>query len=164
TMRGDLGDRPEPSKDYRELCEFLPWGYLVLDDSARIRELNPAALKLLGAPWREALGSLLQGYLANGSVDSLLNALDKSRSGIVSEEVRLELVARDGRIRHIKLHARWCGSAIEPGYRVAMLDTTEIRRANLALTRAADEMRDLYENAPCGYHSLDPNPTLVPIH
>jgi PAS domain S-box-containing protein len=33
-----------------------------------------------------------------------------------------------------------------------------------ALTRAADEVRDLYDNAPCGYHSVDPEGTLIAVN
>jgi PAS domain S-box-containing protein len=32
------------------------------------------------------------------------------------------------------------------------------------LTRAAEEVRDLYDNAPCGYHSVDPDGTVVAIN
>lgn len=39
-----------------------------------------------------------------------------------------------------------------------------VRRAKLALRRVADEMRDLYQNAPCGYHSLDATGTVIQIN
>lgn len=32
------------------------------------------------------------------------------------------------------------------------------------LTRASDAVRDLYDNAPCGYHSVDPDGTLVAVN
>jgi PAS domain S-box-containing protein len=47
----------------------------------------------------------------------------------------------------------------------------EIARLDLAfrgmaaeLTRASDEVRDLYDNAPCGYHSVDPEGTLLAVN
>jgi PAS domain S-box-containing protein len=37
----------------------------------------------------------------------------------------------------------------------------ERRRAAEALQQAAEEIRDLYNNAPCGYHSLDADGTII---
>jgi PAS domain S-box-containing protein len=150
--------------DYRALCDFLPWGYLVLDDSARIEEANPAAARLLGASPESLRGSSLQGWLSDDGVGTLLDALAGSRTGEVSAESEITLAGRDGRTRHVKLHAQGVAAGERTRYRVAMLDVTEIRRANLALRRAADEQRDLYQNAPCGYHSLDPDGAVVQIN
>ncbi|WP_310057740.1 sensor domain-containing diguanylate cyclase [Lysobacter niastensis] len=41
---------------------------------------------------------------------------------------------------------------------------TKARRAKAALREAADEMVDLYEHAPCGYHSLDADGVFVRIN
>jgi PAS domain S-box-containing protein len=43
-------------------------------------------------------------------------------------------------------------------------DITGRRRAEVAARRYADEVRDLYDNAPCGYHSVDENATFVQIN
>ncbi|PYO40140.1 MAG: hypothetical protein DMD33_18725 [Gemmatimonadetes bacterium] len=108
--------QPEENSDrYRELCEFLPWGYLVLEESGHI-------------------------------------------------ESHLELSARDGRIRHVELHAQGFYDFGKPRYRLALLDVTETRSSNLALRLIADEMRDLYQNAPCGYHSLDADAMVIQIN
>ncbi len=39
-----------------------------------------------------------------------------------------------------------------------------ISQERLAMRRSADEMRDLYEHAPCGYHSLDAEGRIVKIN
>jgi len=152
------------SKDYRDLCDFLPWGYLLLDGSGRIEEMNPAAARLLGAPTADLIGSSLQAYLGDDGVGALLDTLAQTRMQGLPAETELELSGRDGRARHVKLHAQSVGVNGTTRYRAAMVDVTEIRRANLALRRAADEMRDLYQNAPCGYHSLDPDGIVVQIN
>ena len=36
-------------------------------------------------------------------------------------------------------------------------DITDLKRAEEALRKSAEEIEDLYERAPCGYHSLDKN-------
>lgn len=43
-------------------------------------------------------------------------------------------------------------------------DITERKQAEQALQKAAEEIRDLYNNAPCGYHSLDKDGTFVRIN
>ena len=43
-------------------------------------------------------------------------------------------------------------------------DITERKQAEEALQRSADEIRDLYNHAPCGYHSLDKDGVFVRIN
>ncbi len=43
-------------------------------------------------------------------------------------------------------------------------DVTEHKQAEEALQRSADEIRDLYNHAPCGYHSLDEDGVFVRIN
>ncbi|MBA4135839.1 MAG: hypothetical protein C0518_00820 [Opitutus sp.] len=51
-----------------------------------------------------------------------------------------------------------------PAVLAAVRDITERKAAAAALQRAADEVRDLYDRAPCGYHSLDPAGTIIEIN
>jgi PAS domain S-box-containing protein len=43
-------------------------------------------------------------------------------------------------------------------------DVTERRLAEDRLRKSADEIHDLYNNAPCGYHSIDPDGTVVRVN
>lgn len=43
-------------------------------------------------------------------------------------------------------------------------DVTERRLAEDRLTKSSDEIHDLYNNAPCGYHSIGPDGTVVRIN
>ena len=43
-------------------------------------------------------------------------------------------------------------------------DITDRKRAEEALRKYADEIGDLYDNAPCGYHSLDENGIFVRVN
>ncbi len=167
-MRGAHTESPAPlpqSADlYRDLCEFLPWGYLVLDETTRIEEINAAAARLLGRSRANLLGASLQTYLSDHYVGALLDTVAQCSGTDVALESQLELSARDGNTRNVKVHVQAFEAEGRTRYRMAMLDVTEIRRANLALRRAADEMRDLYQNAPCGYHSLDREGMVVQIN
>jgi PAS domain S-box-containing protein len=46
---------------------------------------------------------------------------------------------------------------------IARLDRA-FRHMAAELTEAADRVRDLYDHAPCGYHSVDPDGTLVAVN
>ena len=158
-------EAPRRGRDtYRALCEFLPFGYLVLDGTARILEINPAAARLLGRRRADLLGGSLQTYLTDHYAGALLDLLASGRAGGDIRECHLEVNARDGHTRSVDVHVQAVALRGSCRYRMAMLDVTGIRRANLALRHAADEMRDLYENAPCGYHSLDPDGVVVHVN
>ena len=42
--------------------------------------------------------------------------------------------------------------------------TRELEDANQRLTRRAEEIADLYDHAPCGYHSLSPDGTIIAVN
>lgn len=44
------------------------------------------------------------------------------------------------------------------------IDITKRKQAEEALERRAREIRDLYDNAPCGYHALDPDGRIININ
>ena len=52
---------------------------------------------------------------------------------------------------------------LDGGDEIASLDRA-FRAMAAELTRASDAVRDLYDYAPCGYHSVDPDGTLVAIN
>jgi PAS domain S-box-containing protein len=47
---------------------------------------------------------------------------------------------------------------------VVIYDITDLKRAEEAIHKAADEIHDLYNHAPCGYHSLDEDCMYVRIN
>ncbi|HEX6019233.1 MAG TPA: PAS domain-containing protein [Burkholderiaceae bacterium] len=152
---------------YESLCAFLPWGVLVLDDEDRIGEANPAAARLLGAPGDRLRGASLRAYVAEPSVGALLDALAHCRRARTTADVALALSGRDGRQRHVRAHVQaQVQDRVPPAlrYRVALLDVTDARQAHLTLRNLADEMNDLYQNAPCGYHSTDPDGVVLQIN
>jgi PAS domain S-box-containing protein len=164
-MQSNTGLRPPGTgrQLYEELWEFLPWGCVTIGAEGSIEEANTAAARLLGSARRELVGTRLQDCVAPEHRAAYLDALARSR-GAGAAEGEIAVLARGARRRDVKLHVRWFDDAGRPRHRVSLLDVTQARQAHLALKNAADEMRDLYENAPCGYHSLDGRGTVIQMN
>lgn len=72
-------------------------------------------------------------------------------------------VIKSGGSRHVERHHKAIGKVLDvfyyspqPGRLVVnSIDITERAKAEEATRKAAAEIEDLYNNAPCGYHSLD---------
>jgi PAS domain S-box-containing protein len=128
-----------------------------------VEEANTAAARLLGCTRRELVGRRLQDSILGEHLAGYLDALARSRAaGTADSDVAL--ATRAGRTRQVKLHVRWFEQDGRARHRLTLLDVTEAHKAHLVLQSAADEMRDLYENAPCGYHSLDAHGTVIQMN
>ena len=81
-------------------------------------------------------------------------------------EMDLEMVRADGAIRLVT--ARGEVERDTEGHvmfvRGTVQDITERKRAEEALAKSGEEIRDLYNHAPCGYHSLDKDGVFVRIN
>ncbi|MGD0107395.1 MAG: SpoIIE family protein phosphatase [Rhodopila sp.] len=93
-------------------------------------------------------------------------AVRQAREAGVPYELDLVVVAADG--AHHSVMVR--GEAVRDDKGDVVLvrgtthDVTELKQAEEALQRSANEIRDLYDHAPCGYHSLDTKGVIVRIN
>jgi PAS domain S-box-containing protein len=129
-----------------------------------IRDVNAAAETTTGRARAELVGTDFSSYFVEP---------EKARAGY-------QQVFREGFVRDFPLDIRHRqGHTIPVLYNAAVYrdeageivgvvaaarDITERKRAAEALARSADEIRDLYDHAPCGYHSLDANGVFVRIN
>ena len=72
----------------------------------------------------------------------------------------IELVTKDGFTRDILLSAIMESDIITG----TLADITERKWAHDELKRYSEEISDLYDHAPCGYHSLDADGTFMRIN
>lgn len=81
-------------------------------------------------------------------------------------ELELDVVRTDGSQRSVICHGEVEREAEEKVtlVRGTVEDITERKQAEEALKRSAEEIRDLYNHAPCGYHSLDGDGVFVRIN
>ena len=88
---------------------------------------------------------------------------ENQETGFSSE---YRIVKGDGSVRWIRDRGFPIKNDQGVVYRVAGIaeDITDRKAAEEALRKSAREIRDLYNTAPCGYHSLDENGTYVQIN
>lgn len=81
-------------------------------------------------------------------------------------EIEHRLLLPDGRIKYVREHCEtFYDDEGRPLRSVGTVqDITERRAAEEARRKAAEELEDLYNRAPCGYHSLDPNGVFIRIN
>ncbi len=90
-------------------------------------------------------------------------AVKKAIETGASFELDLEMVRTDGAVRSVTARGEVERDADGQVVLVrgTVEDITEHKQAEDALQRSAAEIRDLYNHAPCGYHSLDQNGVFV---
>lgn len=116
--------------------------------------INRAAEKTDKIQSQALLGKSVREIFPGSAESGLLDVLRRVWQSGVSEQFS-DSFYRDGRI------AGWRENQVyklPDGAVVAIYDdVTEHRRAEAALLKSFQEIEDLYQNAPCGYHSLDKN-------
>lgn len=136
---------------------------------AKIRDrkfiwVNQAYESLLGYPSNELIGQSTrifylsdQDYVEAGKV--AFEVLDK---GLVYR-AEVQLVKKDGSLIWFAFHAE----LLEP-YKsdmlIMLIDITHKKEMDLKLLAVSNELEDLYENAPCGYHSIGVDGTFQKIN
>ncbi len=143
---------------------------LTYDMALNVRRANPSFMRAYGFDPVGHNARDLMKHLSGGYLDGRPLALDElpTPRALRGERVSHELyqVTRgDGSLAIIEASARplYVGGSIV-GTVAVWHDITELKRAEDALKKSAQEIEDLYNNAPCGYHSLDRDGTVVRIN
>jgi PAS domain S-box-containing protein len=159
--------------EFEDLFENAPIGYHEVDLEGRLVRVNRTELKMLGYTAAEMLGRQVWTLLEDPEVSR-----EATLAKLAGEERPIQFERRfrckDGTILPLFVQDRVLrdehGSI--RGSRAALQDITELKRVeeeirqlNATLEhRVAErtaELSDLYNNAPCGYHSLDKDGLIV---
>jgi PAS domain S-box-containing protein len=158
---------------FGKLFERIQDAVIVADaKTQRIVLWNPAAARMFGYSASEAAGlrveALVPDQLKEEHRAGIARYAKTGHGPYIDSDVPLELpaVRKDGEHIWVELSL----SPIEPEggegrFALAIIrDITERRRSEEELSSYAAEVADLYNNAPCGYHSLDKEGTFVAIN
>ncbi|HET7833669.1 MAG TPA: diguanylate cyclase [Gallionella sp.] len=161
----------EKERYLREITSALNEGLLVMDKNSLITFANPEACAILGYMEPELLGKAMHEHLHNCRPDdsrllrsecNILRVMRTSANYRSNDEV---FRRKDGVLLPVSVSAApVIGQSGISGVVVAFSDISERKRGELALRRAFEEIENLYNYAPCGYHSLDANGVIVKIN
>ena len=143
--------------------------------SGRVVLWNPAASKVFGYRASEARGMLVEALVPQDLKErhraGIVRYGQTGRGDYVESEEYLELPAikKGGEEIRVELSLNPMdledGEGVDGRYVLAVVrDATRRKRAEEDLRRHAEQVADLYNNAPCGYHSLDAEGTFIAIN
>jgi len=169
-LQTEIGEREraedalrENEERYRSLFNNSIDGILLATPDGDVLEANPEACRILGMTEEEVCG---RGRREIVDVDDRQMAAlleERTRTGKVRGEVMF--VRKDGSRVPCELSSSLFADK-DGNSRACIIfrDISERKRTEEYLVRTSDEIRDLYNNAPCGYHSLDEHGVFVLIN
>ena len=158
-------DLAKSREEYRLLIESMNEGLIIKDRNDRISYINKRFGKMLGYARRDIIGHSLEEFLDEPNRSKWETQIAKrKRGGKTSYE--LELTGRGRRQVWAKISPRpvFDSQGNYDGSFAVVTDISDRVLAEQALRKSANEIEDLYNNAPCGYHSLDKDGVFLRIN
>lgn len=159
---------------YRSLIRKVQTAVVLHDGQGHILDSNPLAHRLLGLSSEQLIGKALldPAWHFLGEDGSVLPVAEYPVSRVLATRLPVR-----GLVTGIKSPERrevtWVLVNAEPESDdegkitqviVSFVDITARKRAEAALQKSAAEAQDLYDHAPCGYHSIDADGTFLRIN
>ncbi len=168
TERRAMEEKIRQSEErYRTIIEQMTDGYYEIDLSGHFTFANDALCANSGYTRDELIGMQTRQYVVAEKVKEVYGLFQEMlATGIPIDAYDVEHVKKDKTISYNSVSASLMrdteGKPI--GFRGISRDVTERKTAEIKLKDYAEEIRDLYNNAPCGYHSLGPDASFIRIN
>ena len=157
----------ESEQRYRLLADNASDMIMRSDDRGVYSYVSPASQSIVGYTPEEIVGKTLFDFI---HPDERKYSVEYFNQLILHKKTVFEFT---GRIQHKDGHYIWLEATghmiwspegdLQSVFTIAR-DITSRKEAEVALQESAEEIADLYNNAPCGYHSLDINGQIVQIN
>jgi len=140
----------ESEKKYRDLVDNALVGIYKTNLKGEVLYVNEAFLKILEFETPEELmaGGALVRYKNPRDREALIENL--KRTGKVTNFETI-LLTKTGRLKNVLASATLDGDTLSG----MVMDITERKRAEEALRKGEERFKELYDNAPLGYHEFD---------
>lgn len=125
---------------YSDLYDFAPVGYFTLDGNGVVVGSNITGTLLLGENRARLLGRPLAHYLTAAGRPDVTRLLERAAEGEGRASCEVDLRSESGAQRSVQIEAVFSAEAGE--YRLAVLDVTERKKAELAREKLVAELQD----------------------
>jgi PAS domain S-box-containing protein len=150
---------------YKELFDSAPIGYLILDSSFMIREVNLTAADLLGTPRKDLIGTSLSKFMARTDADTFYLHLMAVMNKSTQQSCELAVRRPDGSLFHAYLETSlYLDSLFGNGWRIALIDITERKRAEESILHAKEEWERTFDTVPDLIAILDDQHRIVRVN
>jgi PAS domain S-box-containing protein len=154
------GALQESEDQFRSLFEYSNDAIFIHDDSGHMLNVNQRAVALLGYTREELLLRATTDYHPPEVLDGAMVAFrELMKSGHVRFESKFG--KKDGSTIDVSLSVREVGIKV---FQAIVSDITERKLAEEALHRSREEFKELFEDAPVGYHELDKKGNIVRVN
>ncbi len=138
-------------------------GIHVLDRRGMLVEMNEAFAQMLGSTREQLMGRELGSWVTRKNQQSVQQWLGRLKDG---DRQRLEAVYKrnDGRLLDVELQVSAAQIDGELFIYGAARDITERKRLLASIEEQSARIQDLYDQAPCGYHSVNSDGVIVHVN
>ncbi len=157
--------------EIRDLYDLAPCGYLSVDDRIVLTNINQTLLDWMGYAREEVLGKMkYHDLLSDESRIRFVQSFEQEFEVYIEKgyvmDLEFDFKRKDGSIFPVLVNsiATFDDSGNFLKSRTTVFDNTKRKMAEQGLAIAYEKIRDLYDHAPCGYHSLDANGLFVDIN
>ena len=157
----------ESKEKFDDFMENAPIGICVADLSGRVLFVNRKIEEATGWTREELLlrDGLTTGFFDEETKKILLERLVARLHGEAPRTTEVPVTCKDGSRIWINLKTTILHkNGLPYGMQLAFIDVTDRKQVEMKLQSYAEEISDLYNNAPCGYHSIGPDGAFVRIN
>ncbi len=153
-------------KEYEDLYEFAPCGYVALNPKGIITRINLAATTLLGQARDFYKHAGFSQFLIQGMADTYHAA--RKKAGETGEKQSVELLLKREERFPVWVHGEIVADRDENNtvtqWRMVLSDISEKKAAEALLMEREERFRELFEHAPVAYQSLDARGNLIAVN
>lgn len=145
---------------YRTLFEYAPDGIVIANSGSTYVDANASICRMLGYTRDELIGLHASDIVVEPEIPHIGPALDRIKAkSDYHREWRFR--RKDGSV----FEAEVIATMMPDGNLLGMVrDVTERQRAEAALRQSREEFKDLFDNAPIGYHEVDAQGRLARVN
>lgn len=168
----DITDRKRAEKalmesetKFRSITEQTTDLISITDTHGIIQYASPACTSVFGLEPEEMEGHNFIDYLDESSIEKAVHIFNTNlASGQNAVDLELTMKRKDGSLFIGELNGKIFESDSQKGTLVIIRDITERKNAEYEITKSREDFKDLFDNAPIGYHEIDAAGRIVRIN